>query len=180
MLLIYSVTCLIIYNNYKQPISKDISTTINEKSTTPLKYKNTVKSIIENITEKPIGNLIINKIKLNENIYEITSTKNNVDKHVTILKHSEDPSIKNSITFLAAHSGTGKTAYFEKLDKLITNDLIYLEYKNKNYTYKVKNIWIDRKTGTITVPKENTNQLILTTCHPTKDDYQLIINCILI
>ena len=128
--------------------------------------------------EKPIGNLTIKKIGLNENLYNIDSSENTVEKHVTILKESITPDKYNSIMIIAAHSGEGKIAYFEKLDKLNTNDTIILEYNNKKYTYKVKDIWEEKKTGYININREDKKQLILTTCSPTKKEYQLVINCI--
>lgn len=176
IILTYSFICMNIYNRYK-PIKykeKTIEEKITQNKYTPV----ITQPLIKVKEELPIGKLIIKKINLEENLYDITSNKNNIEKNVTILKESESPSIENTTFFLAAHSGTGPLAYFEELDKLEINDLIILEYQNKTYTYKVKNIWTDKKTGIITLPKENTNQLVLTTCHPTKDNYQLIINCI--
>ena len=61
----------------------------------------------------------------------------------------------------------------------ITKDTIILEYKDIKYTYIIKNIWETKKIGTISVPKENINQLILTTCSMKDKDNQLIINSIL-
>lgn len=144
--------------------------------------KETITSIIKDVIpqkESPIGYLIINKINLYEELYDINSKNNNIEKHVTILKESSFPTTKNSTIFIAAHSGTGKIAYFNNLNQLSVNEKIILKYKDKTYTYMIKNIWETKKNGTINVPKENTNQLVLTTCSPTKDGYQLIINSIL-
>ena len=128
--------------------------------------------------EQQIGNLIIKKIDLNEPLFKITSKENTIEKHVTILKESIFPSSKDSIIFIAAHSGTGKIAYFEKLDELKKDDRIILKLNNENYTYFVKDIWEEKKNGYINVNKEAVNQLILTTCSPKRKNYQLIINCI--
>lgn len=167
LIILYLIACYNIYTYNNQPITKTITTAIKEKNTIPT-YQ-----------EKPIGYLTINKINLKEELYEKTSSLNNIEKHVTILNPSEEPSIKNSTIFIAAHSGTGYLAYFKNLNKIQINDQIILEYKNKKYTYQVNKIWETQKNGTITVPKENTNQLVLTTCSPEKDGYQLIINSIL-
>lgn len=138
-------------------------------------YNNT-NTISESETEI-IGELIISKINLNKQLYKKESKKNNVDENITILEESIEPSQENSIMFLAAHSGTGKIAYFEDLDELKRNDEIILKYKNKTYYYQVDEIWEMKKTGTIIVPKKENKQLILTTCSPTKENYQLIIDC---
>ena len=132
--------------------------------------------IKNNDTEK-VGKLIINKINLDEDIYNLNSSKNNVEEHVTILKESTMPNEDKSTFILAAHSGTGKIAYFEELDKLTINDEIILYYKNKKYIYIVKDIWEERKNGYIHINNEDKRQLVLTTCSPNKDKYQLIINC---
>lgn len=168
ILISYVLVCYKIYSIYKKPVSEKITTVLTEKKVIPVRQ------------EYPIGQLIIKKINLDEELYSITSSKNNIEEHVTILKYSEEPSIENSTIFIAAHSGTGNIAYFKNLNNLTINDQIILKYKDITYTYKVKNIWEDKKIGTITVPKENTNQLILTTCSPTKENYQLIVNCVLI
>lgn len=177
IILFYIFTCINIYSTYKYvpKENQSVNSTSQHENNNNIQDNVQINKIIE---ELPIGKLVIKKINLEKNLYTITSNKNNIEKNVTILKNSEDPSIENTAFFLAAHSGTGSLAYFQELDKLELNDLIILEYKNKTYKYKVKNIWIDKKNGSITVPKENTNQLILTTCHPQKNNYQLIINCI--
>lgn len=128
--------------------------------------------------EKPIGNLIIEKLNLDENIYELGSPKNNVEEHVTILNGSTYPDIDRSTLILAAHSGVGKIAYFEELDNLKVNDTIDLVFKGKKYTYYVRDIWEEKKNGYINISEEDTKQLILTTCSPNRYGYQLIINCI--
>ena len=119
-----------------------------------------------------IGKIIINKICLKENLYSINNPKNNIEEHVTILEE-----IDNTIV-LAAHSGTGPIAYFERLDELEINDEIILIYNNKKYKYRVKEIWEEKKNGYIQINKETKKQLVLTTCSPNKPNYQLIVNCI--
>ena len=133
---------------------------------------------IEIEQENIVGKLIIDKLNINNNLYSINSTLNNVDKNVTILNNSITPDNDNSIMFIAAHSGTGKAAYFRHLDELAINDEVKLIYNDKEYYYKVKNYWEEKKDGDINVLKEDKKQLILTTCSPTKDDMQLVINCI--
>ena len=120
----------------------------------------------------------INKINLKEKLYNINSKENNIEQNITILKESILPDKDNSIMFIAAHSGIGKIAYFEELDELKPNDEIILNINNKTYKYIVKEYWEEKKNGYINDNKESKKQLILTTCSPNKDNYQLIINCI--
>ena len=128
--------------------------------------------------DSPIAKLTIKKINLEEYLYDINSSENTIEKHITFLKESIFPNEQNSIVFIAAHSGTGKIAYFQELDKLEINDKIQLLYNGKKYNYYIKEIWEEDKNGYINVNKELENQLILTTCSPSKKNKQLIINCI--
>ena len=136
------------------------------------------KPIFINNNDNSIGYLEINKINLKEKLYNINSKENNIEQNITILKESILPDRDNSIMFIAAHSGIGKIAYFEELDELKPNDEIILNINNKTYKYIVKEYWEEKKNGYINVNKESKKQLILTTCSPNKDNYQLIINCI--
>lgn len=133
--------------------------------------------IIKQKNKDEIGTIIIKTIQLKEKIYNINSSENNVDKHVTILKESIFPEKDNSIVFLAAHSGEGAIAYFQRLNEIHIKDEIIFIYNNKKYTYEVKEIWEEKKNGYINVNKDIKKQLILTTCSPNKEKYQLVINC---
>lgn len=125
-----------------------------------------------------VGKLIIKKLNINNNLYNITSKRNNVDENITILNNSITPKNESSIMFIAGHSGTGKKAFFKDLDKLQKGDEIILIYDNVTYYYEVKNFWEEKKDGDISVLKEDKKQLILTTCSPSHDDMQLVVNCI--
>lgn len=159
------------------------------KDPNPIKIIDTVKELkiasipikklsIIPLPEKHIGYIKIDKINLNESLYPIDSSNNTVSRHVSIMKESTPPNNSNSLMILAAHSGEGRLAYFDNLDKLKENDIVVLEYENKNYSYIVKGIKEEKKNGFITFNRESNKQLILTTCSPNRDGYQLIVNCI--
>lgn len=143
---------------------------------TPYKIKPIINNYITDKKESPIGKIIIKKIAINNNLYNINSKHNNIEENITILEDSIMPDKTNSIMYIAAHSGDGKIAYFNDLDKLETNDEITIIYKNKKYIYSVKNIWEENKNGYIHINRENEKQLILTTCSKTKKNKQLVIN----
>lgn len=145
--------------------------------TTPLSIIK-ISNTKEISTNKVFGKIIIKKINLKEELFPIESSENTIEKHVSILKKSIYPENNNSLMIIAAHSGIGKIAYFQELDKLELNDEIILIIKNKKYIYIVKDIWEEKKTGYININKENKKQLILTTCSPNKEGYQFVINCI--
>lgn len=131
------------------------------------------KVLINSYIERPIGNLSINKIDLNQNIYSKNSKLNTVEKNIELLKESNE-----HLIIIAAHSGTGNIAYFERLDELSKNDEIDLTLNKKKSTYIVKNYWEQKKDGYINISKEEQDQLILTTCSPNHNGYQLIVNSI--
>jgi len=148
---------------------------------TKIEFSKQIKSFkVDKIIQRKddnIGYIEIKKINLNKKLYSPKSIKNDVNKNVTILKDSTFPNEKESTMIIAAHSGTGKLAYFKNLNKLTKGDVIKLNLNNKSYHYIVQNKWEVLKTGTIIFPFSEHKQLILTTCSPTKDNYQLIIDC---
>lgn len=147
--------------NKPKRIINNIKTEVKENIGNPIKI------------EKPVGTIKIPSINLKKDLYEIDSTLNNIEENVTILKNSKFP----SLIIIAAHSGTGKNAFFKDLDKINMNDIIKIEYEQNNYTFIVTNIYEQNKTGYIDINKSEENQLFLTTC--SKDNSkQLIIECI--
>ena len=167
ILIFFCIVCIIIYNNGKldtYKIDKNLIVNYIEKQQVEL--------------DDNIGTLKIDKINLSNKLYDINSDKNDVDKNVTILKGSIDPTNDNSIMFIAAHSGYGDKAYFRNLDKLVLNDEIILEYNNMKYKYIVIDKWEEKKDGDIEVNKTKEKQLVLTTCSTKDKNKQLVINCI--
>ena len=144
---------------------------IKISNTEPISMNSTNTSINNNTT---YGTIIINKINLNQELFPLNSDENTIERHVSILNGSNYP----SLMIIAAHSGIGPIAYFQELNKLELNDEIILIIENKKTTYIVKDIWEEKKNGYINFNKEKNNQLILTTCSPNKEGYQLVINCI--
>lgn len=178
IIIFFLITCFIIYTSEKQhQITQDYPLNIQYIT----HYQKIVKDKKEAINTKKekeiIGKLIIKKLSIENNLYDINNIKNNVDENITILKGSIPPENSNSILFLAAHSGTGPKAFFKNLNQLEIGDTIQLIYNHKNYLYTVQNKWETIKDGNIEVAKNNKKQLILTTCSPNKENLQLIINC---
>ncbi len=176
LLLFFIISCLIIYNTNQ----KEVKTNNVNKQYKVIKKINNKKEVIEdiqNINDSSIGKLIIDKININSKLYDIDSEYNNVDKNITILKGSIEPSNPESIMFIAAHSGNGLFAYFRNLNKLNKEDKITLIYKNKTYYYQVLESYEIEKDGTLEITKLPQKQLVLTTCSPNNKSKQLIINC---
>ena len=170
----YLIFCFVIYQDNTHTTKSKIIKTENIE-----RVENTARQINSNINvendndDNILATLTIDKINLKENIYNINDKRNNVEEHVTILNKSE---LNNeSSIILAAHSGNGKIAYFNRLDELKENDKIKLSINNKELTYKVKRIEEQDKTGKIEVVKSSNEQLILTTCSKNDSSKQLVI-----
>jgi LPXTG-site transpeptidase (sortase) family protein len=87
------------------------------------------------------------------------------------------PDIENGNLILAGHSGNARVSYFKNLNKLKLDDTAIIIYNNKEYNYKVVDIYEIDKTGDAEIIRdENKNTLTLITCkHNTKK--QIVIIC---
>ena len=123
----------------------------------------------EEIKNTNIDNYIlvldIPKLNLMRGIYDKNSTENDVNRNVKILKESDMPDKINGNLILVAHSGTSSVSYFKNLHKLSTNDIAYIHYMGKVYTYKLVNTYDIEKTGEATIIRNSSkNTLTLITC----------------
>ncbi len=128
--------------------------------------------------EKPMMHITIPAINISKDIYEKNSKENNIDKNVIIMNESDYPDEKGGIVILGAHSGPADISYFNDLYKLKKEDTIKLSYKNKTYTYKVVNYYLDDKNGSIAINNVNSkSRLFLYTCHPKNKSNYLVVVC---
>jgi LPXTG-site transpeptidase (sortase) family protein len=75
------------------------------------------------------------------------------------------PDVEGGNVILVSHSGNASISYFKNLDKLTLDDLIYLNFNSKTYTYKIFNIYDVEKTGELSIKKEIKDSTItLITC----------------
>ena len=119
----------------------------------------------ENYSDEYIGYLVIPKINLTKGFVDKRSTENDVEKNILVVDGSTYPDVDKGNFILAGHSGTGWKAFFNDLEKLTTNDTIYIHYKNKKYTYKITNIYKQSKTGKIAIYRNyDKTTLTLVTC----------------
>ena len=185
LITLVSISTLLFSLSFIKIDKKQQNNTSNQKEEFNLKEE--FNKIIErnvqikenNKKDNKIGKIIIKKININNDLYSINSTENDINKNITILNNSIPPYEDNSIMFVAAHSGTSNISFFKNLDKLEETDEIILIYKDKEYKYIVKNSWEEEKNGYINIQKLKEKQLILTTCSPSSENKQLIVNCIL-
>lgn len=124
-----------------------------------------------------IGILKIPKINLERGLVDRNSYLNNVNYNIQILSNSSMPDEKNGNVILAAHSGNGRTAFFKNIDKLVINDEVIIDYKNKTYKYKIIDIYDIEKTGKAKIIRNNNvNTLTLVTCRHNTNN-QIIVIC---
>jgi len=116
-----------------------------------------------------IAYLEIPKINLKQGLVSMDSRFNNVEQNIQIIKTSSYPNVKKGNLILAAHSGTSYISYFKNLYKVEIGDTANITYKNKEYSYRIENIYTAAKNGNLPIYRDmSKNTLTLITC--TKDD----------
>lgn len=121
---------------------------------------------------KPSSGIIeISKIGLRK----VFKKNGNIDYGIVIINPSQFPDIINSMLILAGHSGSGEYAFFNDLYRLKIGDLAIVEYANSKYTYRLVNIYYEKKDGVIKITKiKNTKSLVLITCTNNRKDLQTV------
>lgn len=151
-------------------------TSIKDENVDNNKIINSALSNNNKLDEKYSMVLEIPKIKFKRGIYSLDSQFNSIEYNVAIMQGSTLPDIDNSNLILAAHNGTGKIAYFNKLHKLEINDEAYIYYYGTKYKYIVADIYDVLKDGNVEINRNhNKNTLTLVTCKKDTDDRQLVI-----
>ena len=162
---------LLLLDAYTEEINEEINDT---KEEIPLEEESSEEEVIEESKpvidfEPYIAILKIPKIGLERGFYDKNSKLNNVDYNILFHKESDYPDEENSNVILASHSGTSSISYFKNLYLLEKNDIAYLTYNGKTYTYKIVNIYYEAKDGDVAIYRNNKKStLTLITC--TKDD----------
>ena len=165
----------IIYNKYQEKQEEIKLEYFFEVST--IDNYNVIKDTKQ---EDYIAVLEIPSINLKKGLYAIDSKNNNVNKNIEIIDSSDMPDITKGNFILAGHSGTGRIAFFDDLDKLIVDDTIIVYYKNIKYIYQINNIESIVKDGTIEIKREFESMITLTTCNQANKNEQLVIIGILV
>ncbi len=136
-----------------------------------------VKEKITINQEQEIMTIVIDQISLVNKIYHHGSKENDIDKNVLLLPESDYPDKKNGTVLIGGHSGTGRIAFFAKLNELELEDKIKLIYKGNEYVYIVNNISKDSKDGKLRIDYPSQyNRLVIYTCHPNDKNSYLVVN----
>ena len=127
--------------------------------------------------EKELMTLYIDKINVDNKIYSKESILNDIDINVIILKESDYPDMEDGTVLLGGHSGIGEKAYFQRMNEMNIGDIIRIDYKEKEYVYKIDNISKDNKDGKIRINYgDKGKRLIIYTCCPGDKDSYLVLS----
>ena len=117
------------------------------------------------IYEEYLGVLDIPKINFYKGFYSKTSSLNNVQFKLFVLKESDYPDVVNGNLIIAGHSGNYSNSYFNDLYKLSIDDTVTVHYQGKDYIYKITKIYNEKKTGIVRILRNrNKTSLTLITC----------------
>lgn len=178
LLLITSGYLLYKYVSYKEEITYEINLIKDyiDKKESKEEIKN--ESVIEEKAKEEINyNMVIEipKIKLKKGLCKINESCNKVSKNIQVIKESDMPNIKNGNLILASHNGNSSVSFFNKLNKLKTNDTIYIYCKNIKYEYKLSNSYEIKKNDNAIIHRDGTKTtLILITCKKNSKDKQIV------
>lgn len=150
-----------VFYEQKEKTEEIAGTIVEENATNEVKQEESS----DTYTDEYIGYLVIPKINLTKGFVDIRSKENDVEKNILVVEGSNYPNVEKGNFILAGHSGTGWKAFFNELYRMNTNDLVYVTYKNKKYTYKITNIYKQQKVGKIAIYRNyDKTTLTLVTC----------------
>lgn len=142
-----------------------------DQSTTEQKAQqaSTTKKKQKGVSYSYIGYLEIPKLGIKKGFLDVNDKNNTVEKNIEVVKTSNYPDVENGNLIIAGHSGYGYKAFFKDLYKVENGDVAYVYYGNIKYTYQVKKIYTQERTGKIAIYR-NYDQKTLTLITCTKDD----------
>ena len=159
------------FNDSNGPVTNDVvdmsetdtMNITNDQVQQEVNYTNTINY------EQYLGVLTIPKIGLKRGFFGLDSRYNDIKYNVTLIEGSNMPDVKYGNLMLMAHSGTAYISFFAYLYRLKLGDDVYVKYQNKDYHYKIVDIYNVEKTGKVEILRDySKTSLTMITC--TKDD----------
>lgn len=169
-LLIISSLSIIFIHQYNKTLNIQVENEAIEefyKQETKVENNSTQTEITKEETNiyEYIAILRIPKINLKRGLVDKNSKYNDIKYNIMIHQSSDSPSKECGNVILLAHSGNSKISYFKYLYKLKLDDIIYLDYNNNTYKYKLINIYDIEKNGKAPIRKNTAKSSItLITC----------------
>ena len=159
------------FYNGQEVVTEEINIVEEENTNKPIEEDD----LPEEVTNEYIGYLSIPKINLEKGFLDSRSTENDVEKNILVVDGSNYPDTERGNLIIAGHSGTGWKAFFNELYRLNVNDLAYVTYKGKKYTYSITNIYKQPKTGKLAIYRDyDKTTLTLITCTNNESTTQTI------
>ena len=99
-----------------------------------------------------------------------------VHRNVSFMRETDLPTVQGGNFALAAHSGRGNTAFFDKTDRLKPGDFIYIHKQDTVFTYEVVRTHIVHETevSVLNRPRDGQNIITLITCVRNNDRKRVI------
>lgn len=118
----------------------------------------------------------IPNISLKTGIILSNSDYSTMNRNVSIYPTSDMPDVIGGNFVIFGHSGNSRVSYFKYIDKLKSNDEIFILYKKVKYKYKVINKFEVKMTDTTILNKiENKTIITLITCSKKNKNLRTII-----
>lgn len=112
-----------------------------------------------------IGYLNVPDVNINKGFVALNSPYNHVNYNVMLINGSDMPDVNKGNLILAGHNGSSSVSYFTNLYKLELGANATITYKNKEYTYKLVDVYDVPKVGTVEIKRDGEkNTLTLITC----------------
>ena len=157
-------------NDTSEEENNDTITTTSDTSTSDSNSNDSTY-----VYEPYLGEIEIPKISLRKGFYSKESNLNNVKFNLYVMPTSSYPDVQNGIFIIAGHSGNYNNSYFKDLYKLNEGDQIYIYYNNVKYVYEIKKIYLQDKTGTISIYRNlEKTTLTLITCTLNDESHQTV------
>ena len=116
--------------------------------------------------------IYIPSINLNKKVVKAYDDFSNLNNNLVYYKSLN----VNDKNIIFGHSGLGFGTYFNRIDELKDNDLLYIRVGNINYTYVFKDKYIINETDTYILNNEtNSNKLLLITCNKSVKNKRLVV-----
>ena len=112
-----------------------------------------------------IGYLNVPDVNINRGFVALTSPYNHVNYNIMLIEGTDMPDVDKGNVIIAGHNGSSSVSYFNELYKLSLGATATVTYKDKEYTYKLVDVYDVPKVGTIEIKRDGAkNTLTLITC----------------
>jgi len=149
-------------------MSKQVVVVENLEEINEIDYEPTVDEF-DDRKDNYIGYLEVPDVSIRRGFVAENSKYNSVGYNVMLVSGSDMPTKQKGNLILAAHRGNSAVSFFDKLYLLKENAQAKIYYRNKVYTYELKNSYTVPKVGTLEITRnEEKTTLTLITC--TRDD----------